>query len=249
MAGEYYRWLARNEKPEEKRELTRAEKRRNWWDYHKWHVVIAIVCVLLTGDFVWDMVEGHLNTPDYCIAYVGEVLLPDDTVEALETAFAELGEDLTGNGKVQVVVQQYQITDTVSTDPAMLEQSAESSYAASVQLMANIQTAESVLFLLEDPEDFQSRYEILARVDGTFPEDTPDSDVPVGYAWSDCPVLTGLDLGNFVLDDLMIDFEGSNQELLSGMYIARRGFWNSESSTQIDGALKLWDILTEGAAK
>ena len=36
MAGEYVRWLARNEKPREKRELSPEEKRRNWWAYHKW---------------------------------------------------------------------------------------------------------------------------------------------------------------------------------------------------------------------
>ena len=50
MAGEYVRWLARNEKPREKRELTPEEKRRNWWDYHKWHVVLAILCAVLLGD-------------------------------------------------------------------------------------------------------------------------------------------------------------------------------------------------------
>ena len=41
MASEYHKWIARNEKPEEKRQLTKEEKWKNWWYYHKWHVVIA----------------------------------------------------------------------------------------------------------------------------------------------------------------------------------------------------------------
>ena len=30
MAGEYFRWKYRDVKPEEKRELTKAEKRASW---------------------------------------------------------------------------------------------------------------------------------------------------------------------------------------------------------------------------
>ncbi len=247
MASEYYKWLARDVKPEEQKELTRAEKRRNWWDYHKWHVVIAIVCLLLLGDFVLDIVQNHLNTPDYYIAYVGETQLPDDTVTAIEEAFAALGEDITGNGKVQVELMQYSYSTAEPTGDFLTEQDYSAAYTGTVQLMADLQTGQSVLFLLEDPEAFQTNYEILARVDGTLPEDTPDSAVPVALRWSDCPVLSGLELGNFQLDGLLSPVGGSSDVLMANMWIARRGFWNNESSPEIDGAAKLFDLLTEGA--
>ena len=98
MAGEYVRWLARDVKPLEKKELTPEEKRRNWWDYHKWHVLIAVVCLVFAVDLVSDVVHNARNKPDYKIAYVGSTDLPEDTARALETALAALGEDLNGNG-------------------------------------------------------------------------------------------------------------------------------------------------------
>ena len=99
MAGEYVRWLARDVKPLQKKELTPEEKRRNWWDYHKWHVVLALVCLVFAADLVSDVVHNARNKPDYKIAYVGSTDLPEDTARALETALAALGEDLNGNGR------------------------------------------------------------------------------------------------------------------------------------------------------
>ena len=47
MASEYLLKKAKEEaKPEEIHTMTKSEKRRNWWDYHKWHVVIAAVLAL-----------------------------------------------------------------------------------------------------------------------------------------------------------------------------------------------------------
>ena len=71
MAGEYYRWLARDVKPPEKRELTPAEKRRNWWAYHKWHLAAGLVCLVMLVSLISDMVRNSNSKPDYVIAYVG----------------------------------------------------------------------------------------------------------------------------------------------------------------------------------
>ena len=126
MAGEYVRWLARDVKPMEKKELTPQEKRRNWWDYHKWHVVIAIVCLILAADLVSDVVHNIRNKPDYTIAYVGYTELPDDLARAVETAIATKGEDLNGNGQVQVELVQYQLFDeTADINPALQEELAK----------------------------------------------------------------------------------------------------------------------------
>ena len=113
MAGEYVRWLARNEKPREKRELTPEEKRRNWWDYHKWHVVIAIVCAVLLADLVYDAVQNRRNRPDYVVAYVGQTALPDSLARVTEEGLAQLGEDINGNGEVRVELRQFIIEDDI----------------------------------------------------------------------------------------------------------------------------------------
>lgn len=249
MAGEYYRWLARNEQPEAKKELTPAEKRRNWWDYHKWHLVIGAVCVLLLCSLISDMVHNSGNKPDYTIAYVGTTTLPDDTRRALEEAFAQVGEDLNGNGKVQVDLVEYLLYDDAAEEinPALQEERAERAYNASMLLQLNVETVESMIFLLEDPELFQANYHILTRVDGTKPGETPDSDQPLWYEWGSCPVLTAMDLGTFEIPVVGGTATGDSQLALAHICIARRGLWDDAPSDRTDGALRLWDILTEDA--
>lgn len=248
MAGEYYRWLARNEKPEETRELTPEEKRRNWWDYHKWHVVVGIVCAILVLDLVGDVMHNVRNKPDYKIAYVGFTDLPDGVAEALENALAELGEDLNGNGKVQVELTEYLLYDeSAAENPAMEEQNAEMAYNASMLLTTNIELVESMIWLLEDPELFGSTYPILCHPDGTLPDG--ETDAPLYYSWSDCPVLTGLELGTFEIPVINGAIEGDCQMAMEHISVARRGLWDDGSNDMIEGAIRLWETMTEGAAK
>ena len=248
MAGEYVRWLARDVKPMEKKELTPQEKRRNWWDYHKWHVVIAIVCLILAADLASDVLRNARNQPDYTIAYVGYTDLPDGIVRALETAIAGKGEDLNGNGRVQVELVKYQLYDSnAQVNPALREQNAERGYSASVLLTLNIETVESMIFLLEDPERFGSTYPILCHADGALPEE--GSDAPLYYLWKDCPVLAGLELGTFEIAVTGGSAMGDCQSALANIAVARRGLWDDDAGEETDGAIRLWEILTEGAAK
>ena len=243
MASEYYKWLARDVKPEEEKVLTREEKWRNWWYYHKWHVVICIFCLIIMVNIGYDMAYNAMNEPDYKIAYVGKTALPEDTVEALEAAIASLGEDLNGNGKVQVELLSYELLDEESMD----ENSAERGYNTSMLLLMNIETVESMIFLLEDPAAFSADYPVLTRVDGTKTEETPDSDVPTYYRWADCPVLTGLDLGTFEIPVVGGMAEGDSQLAMENICVARRGLWDDDSNDTIEGALRLWETMTEGA--
>lgn len=248
MASEYYKWLARDVKPEETKELTREEKWRNWWYYHKWHVVIGIFCLIFMANIGYDMIHNARNKPDYKIAYVGSADLPADTVEALELAFATLGEDLNGNGKVQVELLSYTLADEeTSGQPSMDENDAERSYNASMMLLMNIETVESMIFLLEDPEAFSANYPVLTRVDGTKVDDTSDSDVPTCYRWADCPVLASLELGTFEIPLVGEIAVGDSQKAMENIYVARRGLWDDGTNDTIEGALRLWETMTEGA--
>ena len=245
MAGEYVRWLARDVKPREKQELTPEQKRRNWWDYHKWHVLIAILCVVLIGDVIYDAVQNSRNRPDYVVAYVGQTALPDSLRERLEEGLAQLGEDLNGNGKVQVQVRQFVIA-AESGNPVFAMEDTERGYASSMLLQGNIETVESMIFLLEDPALFQATFPILCRADGTLVEDTPDSQVPLYYRWADCPALTELQMPNFEVPVISGTIEGDCQKALAELGVARRGLWDDGMNDSIRGAIALWERMTEG---
>ena len=240
MASEYLKQKYKDVKPDVPRELTKAEKRRNWWDYHKWHVAAAVVLVLIAADLVWNVLGRGEPEPDYRIAYVGTVSLPSDTAAAVEAGLAGLGEDLNGDGQVVVQLRQY------VSDP---NGDASSVMAAGVQVMADISEQESFFFLLEDPEGFQLAYHVLSRLDGTLPEEEDFSVEGSVLAWDQCPVLAGLELGDYAYSLLGETVSGSSQELLSRLFIGRRGYWNEkEAGDLLTGNAALWDKLTAGAA-
>lgn len=238
MASEYLKKKYQDVKPDVPRELTREERWKNWWDYHKWHVVIGAVLLLAAADLVWSVMGRGRPHPDYQIAYVGSGVLPDDTAAAVEAAFAALGEDLNGDGQVLVTLRQY--CSNSEEDPS-------ATAAVSVQLMADVTAQESFFFLLEDPARFQQTYHSLSHVDGTLPEEDDDSVEDSVLLWGQCPVLAGMDLGDFNYDLFGGTFSGSSQELLSRLYIARRGLWEEEKTPLQTGWIALWEKLTEGA--
>ena len=65
----------------EEKPLSKKEKRQNWWYYHKIHLLIGLVAVLIGGYFVynvvyrpiWKIVEPHNLPPSDrvgCHSYV-----------------------------------------------------------------------------------------------------------------------------------------------------------------------------------
>lgn len=238
MASEYLKKKYQDVKPDEKRELTPAEKRKNWWYYHRGHVAIGVILALIAADLVWSFLGRGEPKPDYQIAYVGSGSLPNDTAAAIETAFAGLGEDLNGDGQVVVRLRQY--VSYADGDPS-------AAAAVEVQLMADVMEQESFLFLLEEPERFQRNYHTLSRLDGALPEEGDDSTADSVLAWGQCPALTGLELGSYSFDYPGGTASGSSQELLSPLFIGRRGFWGEEEETLKAGYASLWAKITEGA--
>jgi len=241
MASEYLKWKYRDVKPEEKVPLTDRERRKNWWYYHKWHVVIGVVGVLILADLVCYALGVGQVKPDYRIAYVGASPLPEDTAAAVETAFASLGEDLNGDGKT--VAQLVQYASYVANGGAGPEYQA----ANEVKLVGDINACESYFFLLEDPEGFQKSYHTLCRLDGSLPEKDDDSAEDVCLAWSECPALAGQELGEYSEPFMGWTVEGANQEVLAPLYVARRGFWTENTTEYPEGCAALWAKITEGA--
>ncbi len=242
MASDYLKWKYRDVKPEEKVPLTARERRQNWWYYHKWHVVIGIVGVLILADVVCHSLGVGQVKPDYQIAYVGESPLPEDTAAAVEAAFASLGEDLNGDGQTAAQLVQY------VAYPANGGAEAEYWAANEVRLQGDLNACESYFFLLEDPEWFQKSYHVLCRLDASLPEEKDDSVEDMCLAWSECPALANQELGEYSEQVMGWMTEGANQEVLAPLYVARRGFWTEQTVKNPEGCDALWEKITEGAA-
>lgn len=237
MASEYLKWKYKDVQPREHRQLTPAEKRKNWWHYHKWHVAAGIVLAGIAVSWVCNALGVGQTKPDYQIAYVGKNILPDDTAAAIESAFAASGEDLNGDGKVTVRLNQY---PSGGGDPQLTA-------SAEVSLMADILERDSYFFLLEDPAAFQRNYKTLRRLDGTLPEESDVSGDGTWLRWTDCPVLAERELGPYRYQALGRTVTGDSGELAAKLCLARRGFWTEETCAHAEGCDALWARLTEGA--
>ena len=245
MASEYLKWKYRDVKPDEPPpELTGKEKLANWFHYHKWWIVVWAFLLLSVGSILWSALGIGKVRPDYVFAYVGDTALPDGCAAALEDALAALGQDVNGDGRVVVELRQY--VSNANLDSS--EDTLMYGYAADVTLIADITNGDSYFFLMEDPEGFQKAWQILAGPDGSMPEDGDRSIGGKAFRWSGCPVLAGLELGGYEAkypDQSVIT--GDNQELLSGLYLGRRGFYDEKQAAKQGTNEALWEILTEGA--
>lgn len=238
MASEYLKWKYRDVQREEQAALSPAEKRKNWWHYYKWHVAIGLALFGIGINLVCNALGAGQVKPDYQIAYVGENALPGDTAAAIETAFAALGEDLNGDGRVAVRLNQYPMA---GADPNLAA-------ASQTTLMGDLLECESYFFLLEDPARFQADYHTLCRLDGSLPEEADHSAEGTYLPWTDCPALAGAELGGYSYQLLGDTVSGSSGELVSGLYLARRGFWIEKTAPYPEGCEALWNKLVKGAA-
>ena len=156
------------------------------------------------------------------------------------------GEDLNGDGKVVVQVDSY----TVDFDAANENTDAYYQMAGVTRLSAELSSGgKTYIFLLEDPEGFETQTGALQYLHGTVPDDPETTDADwreMVYRWTDCPVLTGLDLGDYASDAVQSE-SGSSQELLSRYYIGIRGAWNKDTADLQAGGEALWRALTAGA--
>ena len=151
MASEYLKWKYRDVHPDQPAEMTKKQRRRNWWHYHKVHLLLIAVVLLIGVSWIYHVVtQVH---PDYQIAYVASTPLSDEDVSVWEAKLAALGTDCNEDGKIVVRLNQY-IT-------AQDSELAMYNYASNVKLMADLEDCESYFFLLEDPEGFQAGYEVL----------------------------------------------------------------------------------------
>ncbi len=97
--------------------------------------------------------------------------------------------------------------------------------AGTTKLSTDIQSSLSSIFILYDPAGFQQTTGTLRYLDGILPKSDADSDWwNMVYRWTDCPVLTGMELGDYTSDAVQ-SASGDSQQLLADYYIGIRGAW------------------------
>ena len=219
MASEYLKWKYRDVKPDVPAERTRKQKAANWWHYHKWPLLVAALLLVAAVDIGYHALGFGTVAPDYQVACGVSAPLSDDALAALENRLAALGEDCNGDGRVTVQAHAY-------VDMAVSQDSDAARYAAAakIKLMADLEACESYFFICDDPETLHGAYEVLARRDGEIAE--PDDELDYYPA---------------------LEVLAADHPELSGLYLARRGFWQDRVCKYRAACDALWDKLIEGA--
>lgn len=232
MASEYMKWKAQQEiaaeiPKEPEKPMSKKDRLENWLRYHWLHLVIGAVLLWIVGSMLWNVLGFGQVQPDYRIAYVGQTALTDEEVTAIETAFAALGTDVNGDGRITASLTQYGVYRGGDTETALYY-----NYASDTLLIADIESQDSYFFLTDDPKGLQRAYQILANPDGSLPEETDYSIDDKVIPLADCPAL-------FVLTEY---------ETLRGLSLARRGFYGNAAADQAANDA-LWNALMKGATK
>lgn len=182
----------------------RAARRANWWHYH-WGLVVAAVVLAASVIYV---IHG-LNTtidPDYSVAVVTADTLPDASVQQLQTALEDYGQDRNRDGVVLVEVNVY----TWSADASLTDMNSQ--MAGATRLNTDLANGYSGVWILADPAGFEEAYGALSEAFG-------DGWESCLYNWTDVPALADADLGSY---DTSADGSASQsvQELFSTYKVA-----------------------------
>lgn len=152
--------------PEKPRELTNAEARANWWHYHWYYVLAAVLAVLAVGYFVWGQVTEV--EPDYTVAVIGSSDPDAMFLSDLKTKLESVADDVNGDGKVTVQVKSIWLSFNFEQQDVSTRQLIESSEN---KLNTDLYLCESTIFIVNDPVALQQRYGCFRNEDGTDPQD------------------------------------------------------------------------------
>ena len=122
-----------------------------FWDYYKWHVIIgAVLLAMITVTAVQLVTKIKY---DAVVTYIGTAVYSEDAQKEIADSFAQITDDVNGNGKKDV---QFQIISTASSKSAL--ENPQYTMAIETKTIFEIQTGESFLFIM-DAEQVQKIYE------------------------------------------------------------------------------------------
>ena len=163
--GRDYETEAHRVKRRLRQTLTGRERLRNWWDYHRLHVLIGAALAVLAAVLLLQDPGGP--AADYTLCWVSPRALGEGAAEDIAGRFAAYGLDLNGDGTVRVEVRQVRLDlNAVLTRGTQGQQE----YGELLALNADLETGQSGIFLADDPASLQAYTGALLYLDGAFPE-------------------------------------------------------------------------------
>ena len=142
----------------------RREKWKTWWWYHKIHVLIAVAAVAVA---LYSFLPGLLAAkPDYGVAVITDIRLPDETYAALKDRIQGIADDRNGDGQVLVELYWYLPDLSGETEGSV-------NYAEASRLDADLVGKVSGIFLVEDMEGFHKNVAV------TVAPEVPVADIPL----------------------------------------------------------------------
>lgn len=135
----------------------------HWFSYNWWWLALAAAALFLFA--YTTFLQPKPPEPDYRLTWVGKTDLTGEQADAVVSTLTALGRDVTGDGQVLVELSQYPVDFTLTS----ADQGFQDNYTYVMKLLAELQTNQCYLFLLEQPERFQFATGALQYLDGTVP--------------------------------------------------------------------------------
>ncbi len=196
---------------------------KNWWYYHKNYVLLAAVLAAAAGRTIYD--KAARVRPDLSVAIVSEAVIPARADAQLRSALEARCGDYNHDGKVYVQVLSYGDPDA---DALGVEGSAYRT-ATEAELIGDISSCRSYLFVTDDPVRLQRGYQLLALPDGSCPADNDYSAE-----------------GKMIpLSSVFGSSDGVDDEFLLTCSIGRRCFYNEKTCDHLEECAMLWERLTQ----
>ncbi len=207
-----------------KETLTLKEKAANWWDYHKFHVLIAAAAVLVV---CWFIAEGLRTVPaDYTVGYVSGTEIDGETADAITDALARYGQDVNGDGVVHVELHRM-IIDLGLVLERGGATDGQKELGNLMALEADLNMLQSGIFLTDDPAALQAYTGALLYRDGGQPAADAQDWENMALAWDDCPGLGESPTGKT-------------------LYLVGRGCWNEDQRGQWSQNWEFWQAIQRG---
>lgn len=217
---------------------TRKEKWQNFWYYHKWHVWVGTALILVAAFLVHDMTSAV--KPDYQVTLITQRTISSGGTDALEKAMEKYGQDLNGDGKIVVQVNQSMIGEDAAGANADIRA------AGLVRLQGDLSDGTSMIFLTDDTsfQNEQKELGLFSYTDGANPAKDAADYSRMRVALKDCKAFGGL---NEALPG------GEGEAILSRYSVSLRVF----QGTQLEGqkekqeyysaSKKLFDRIISGS--
>lgn len=156
---------------------------KNWWYYHKGMIAGIIAVAAFIFYIIYSVVTKV--SPDYQVALLTSVSLPEEVIVQMQDYLEDYGEDLNGDGKVDVQINSYVIGDPNGTNPV----DPQTLQASMVRFMADAGECSSLIFI-HDEDTFnhitKSGFETAWRYkDGTSMKDGDTDYENAIYSWEE----------------------------------------------------------------